>query len=108
MTAAERCPHHGGHCAYSPDDRTRCSYCHRSWSVIVERDGQRRRDHCNEHRRQYARRAHYRALREAAAPDWQPPANTTGTSGADSTMPDDPNDAQTRPQGDNHERTSTR
>jgi hypothetical protein len=89
---AERCPHHRGLCAYRADDPARCPRCHRSWSVITGRDGQRRRDHVNDHQRQQAHRARdrlrWRSSHEAAAVEpnspEEPLAASISTSGRES------------------------
>ena len=40
---------------YRADDPARCRYCHRSYDVITDRDGQTRAEHRHEHQRQLAR-----------------------------------------------------
>jgi hypothetical protein len=90
MTLA--CPHHGNLCAYPPGDPTRCPRCHREWSIITGRDGQRRRDHVNQHRREQGRRQREAtARRNATTPARNTRAPTTEPGRPRNTLPNDRN-----------------
>jgi hypothetical protein len=60
------CTRHSGFCAYPANDHTRCSWCHRSWSVITGRDGESAGGHVEEHLKVDAIRARGNARKAAA------------------------------------------
>jgi hypothetical protein len=66
-----RCERHYGQCAgYDSDDPLRCSYCHRDWLAVTEKDHETRAAHERAHQQLDAARA--KATRQRAAARSEP------------------------------------